>query len=200
MDFEKAFPDTLELETPRILMRKIREEDIPVFQHLGADRELWKYFKYDLSSPRKMEWYIRDALEQKKKRQRMPFTIIDKDTKEICGTSSFGNISFEDGRLEIGWSFLGKAFQGTGITKHRFFVMTNYAFEVLKMERVEVKTDATNERAKGALLKSGFIPEGVLRSYSPIEQENRRRDAIYFSLLRTEWPERMQQFYPELVL
>ncbi len=114
MDFEKAFPDTLELETPRILMRKIREEDIPVFQHLGADRELWKYFKYDLSSPRKMEWYIRDALEQKKKRQRMPFTIIDKDTKEICGTSSFGNISFEDGRLEIGWSFLGKAFQGTG--------------------------------------------------------------------------------------
>lgn len=200
MKFNKIFPDSLELETPRIQMRMIRKEDIPEFQKLGSDPVLWKYFKYDLSDPEKMEWYILDSLEQKKKELRMPFTIIDKDTKEICGTSSFGNISFEDQRLEIGWSFLGKDFQGMGITKHRLFVMTHFSFEVLNMERVEIKTDVTNERARGALLKSGFIPEGVLRNYSPIEQGNRRRDVLYFSLIRGEWQERMQQFYPELVL
>lgn len=198
--FDKYFPDTIILETPRIVMRQVSTNDIPVFQQLGANPAIWSFFKYDLSNPQTMEWYVQEALKAKQAKTRMPFTIIDKDTKEICGTSSFGNISFEDKRLEIGWSWLGKEFQGTGITKQRFFVMIHFAFDVINMERVEVKTDVTNERARGALLKCGFIPEGVLRNYSGIEQGNRRRDAIFFSLIKNEWKERMAQFYPELML
>jgi RimJ/RimL family protein N-acetyltransferase len=68
----------------------------------------------------------------------------------------------------------------------------------MKMERVEAKTDVLNERAKAGLLKVGMIPEGVLRSHT-LMHSGRRRDTIYFSILRNEWPERKPAFFAELL-
>ena len=64
----------------------------------------------------------------------MPFTIIDKDTKSICGSTSYGNISFYDKRLEIGWSWLGTEYIGTGVNSHAKFALLSFAFEVMKIE------------------------------------------------------------------
>jgi len=130
--------------------------------------------------------------------QRMPFTIIDKDTKKIGGSSSYGNISFYDKRLEIGWSWLGPGYLGMGVNKHVKFALLSYAFEVMKMERVEAKTDMLSERAKAGLLKVGMIPEGVLRSHT-LMHSDRRRDTIYYGLLRSEWPERKSSFFAEML-
>jgi RimJ/RimL family protein N-acetyltransferase len=68
----------------------------------------------------------------------------------------------------------------------------------MKMERVEIKTDNLNERSKAALLKIGMVPEGVLRSHM-LMHSNRRRDSIYFSILKSEWEERRQSFFPEML-
>ena len=62
-----------------------------------------------------------------------------------------------------------------------------YAFETLGFERVEVKTDNLNDRSKAALKKIGATSEGVLRSHMQMHS-NRRRDSIYFSVLKDEWP------------
>jgi RimJ/RimL family protein N-acetyltransferase len=85
-----------------------------------------------------------------------------------------------------------------GVNKSVKFALLSYAFEVMKMERVEAKTDFLNERAKAGLLKVGMIPEGVLRSHMQMHS-GRRRDSIYFSLLRSEWPERKPLFFAELM-
>jgi N-acetyltransferase len=76
---------------------------------------------------------------------------------------------------------------GTGINTHAKFLLLRYVFEQMKFKRVEIKTDNLNERAKGALLKIGATPEGVLRSHM-LMFNNRRRDSIYFSILDHEWP------------
>jgi RimJ/RimL family protein N-acetyltransferase len=52
---------------------------------------------------------------------------------------------------------------------------------------VEIKTDNLNERAKQGLRKIGAKEEGVLRSHMQMPL-NRRRDSVYFSILKNEWP------------
>jgi RimJ/RimL family protein N-acetyltransferase len=87
---------------------------------------------------------------------------------------------------------------GTGVNRHAKFAMLSFALEVMKMERVEVKTDNLNERAKAALLKIGMKPEGVLRSHMQMHS-NRRRDSIYYSIIKEEWEEVKALFFGDLV-
>lgn len=197
LQYEQYFPQHFELETPRVILRLLQPEDYEAFLPLAAPKDTWTYFNKDLSDPEELRSWVYVALEERAAHKRMPFTVIDKDTHEICGSTSLGNISFYDSRIEIGWSWLGPDFRGTGVNRHAKFALLSYAFEVMKMERVEIKTDNTNERAKAALLKVGMIPEGVLRSHMQMHS-NRRRDSIFYSMLKNEWNERKFSFFPDM--
>lgn len=77
--------------------------------------------------------------------------------------------------------------------------MLNYAFENLGFERVEFKTDVINERSRRALRKIGAAEEGILRSHT-LMQDGRRRDTIYYSILKTEWAGIKNTIFGDLVL
>src|SRR5439155_1217783 len=127
---------------------------------------------------------------------RIPFSIIVKKTGEIAGSMSLMNISYHDLRTEIGSSWLGKDFRGTDINRHAKYAMMRYAFEELNFERVEFKTDVLNERAKQGLRKVGGKEEGVLRSHMTM-WHGRRRDSIYFSVIKNEWPSLKQTIFKD---
>ena len=197
--FNKFFPPDFSIETLRVIINPMKPEDYHAFLPLTSKSpDLWKYFTKDLSNPDELKQWINDAMKEKEECKRMPFTIIDRDTKEICGSSSFGNISFYDMRLEIGWSWLGADYIGMGVNMAVKFALMSFAFEVMQMERVEAKTDFLNERAKAGLLKTGMIPEGVLRSHM-LMPGNRRRDSAYYSILKDEWKERKGLFFSHLM-
>lgn len=181
-----------------MVLRPMKEDDYDVLLPLSSDPEIFKYFTKDLSQPEELQAWMGEALKGKSEGTRMPFTIYDNDEKQICGCTSYGNISFYDKRIEIGWTWLGPQFIGKGVNKQAKFALLSYAFEVMKMERVEIKTDVLNERARAALIKVGMKPEGVLRSHTQMHS-NRRRDTLYFSILRSEWGERKQSFFAELM-
>jgi N-acetyltransferase len=197
-DYQKFFPDSFTLETQRVLLRFIKPEDHDALLPLTKDNSIWKYFRNDLSDENVFKSWIEKLSKEKGAEKRVPFVIIDKSTDEICGSASYLNISFYDKRLEIGSVWLGTAFMGTGIIRPVFFALLSYAFEVMKMERVEVRVDNLNERAKAAYLKAGMIPEGILRSVDVVHG-TRRRDVLYLSILRDEWEERKFHFYPEML-
>ena len=197
-EYQRFFPASFELETSRVLLRLLQPGDFDVLQPLSQSKDIWKYFTKDLSDEQELRQWIAELLKEREQEKRMPFVIIDKDTKEVCGSTSYLNISFYDKRLEIGSSWLGESFIGMGVNKHAKFALLSYAFGVMKMERVEIKTDNLNERAKAALLKVGMIPEGVLRSHMQMHS-NRRRDTIYFSILKNEWEQRRASFFPEMI-
>jgi N-acetyltransferase len=177
----------LKLETEKVVLRPMQHLDIASFSLLTNDDSLWKYFTLLLNDPSELQRWVEIALKEREEGKRIPFTIIDKVTGSVCGSTSFGSISYFDQRIEIGWSWLGKQYQGTGINFHAKFSLLNYAFDVLNWERVEIKTDNLNERAKQGLRKIGAKEEGVLRSHMQMPL-NRRRDSIYFSILKNEWP------------
>jgi len=174
---------TITLQNHQILLRPIFKQDFPFMLTLTQEKEMWNYFTSDLSIPEELEKWAQPAFDG----DRVQFTVIDKATQEILGSSAFGNYSKKDERIEIGWTWLGKPSQGKGVNSQMKFLMMEYAFEILKVKRVEIKTDVLNLPARNAMLKMGIIEEGVLRSHTLL-CTGRRRDTIYYSVLEHEWP------------
>ena len=197
-DYDKFFPATLTLETPRVRLRLLKEEDFDDLNKIAKSPEIWKYFTKDLADEVELKQWIGEALEERAQSRRMPFIITDKDDNRISGCTSFGSISFFDRRIEIGWTWLGQDFMGTGVNRQAKFALLSYAFEAMKMERVEIKTDNLNERSKGALKKIGAREEGVLRSHMQMHS-NRRRDTVYFAFLKNEWEKVKYNFFVDLI-
>ena len=181
-------PEQLTLETDRAILRPVTENDFDTFLEIARqDEEMWKYFTLNLGVRVQLKRWFEMLDNDRKANIRRAFTIIDKQTGKIAGSSSLGNISIHDLRAEIGWSWLGKDFRSTGLNKHAKFAMMRYAFDELNFERVEFKTDEQNERARKGLEGVGGIAEGVLRSHMTM-WNNRRRSSIYYSVLKNEWP------------
>jgi len=187
----------LKLETDNVILRPLHQDDLSHFAGIANEASLWKYFTFLLNNSAELQRWVETALKEREEGKRIPFTIVEKTTGAVCGSTSFGSISYYDKRIEIGWSWLGKHYQGTGINFHAKFSMLSYAFDVLKWERVEIKTDNLNERAKQGLRKIGAKEEGVLRSHMQMPL-NRRRDSIFFSILKDEWPKVKNSIFKEI--
>ena len=171
------------LENEQLLLRPLQVADFPSLLELTKDASLWTYFTHDLSTLAGLETWAAGHFSG----DRLQLVVIDKRSGELLGSTGFGNYFPRDQRIEIGWTWLGKAFQGTGINTQMKSLMLQYAFEELEMLRVEFKTDVLNLPARQALLRLGATEEGVLRSHTLMTQ-GRRRDTIYYSFLRGEWP------------
>ena len=190
-------PKELTLHTSTVILRRMKEDDFHAFFELVHDTDMWTYFTLNLSDKNDLKKWMNVAFIEAAADTRRPFTIIEKATNKIAGSTSIGNISMHDLRFEIGWSWLGKNFRSTGINRHCKFAMMNYAFEKLNFERVEFKTDVLNERAKQGLRKIGATEEGVLRSHMTM-WNNRRRSSVYFSVLKGEWFQLKQTIFKDI--
>lgn len=180
IDFTKAF------ETKRILLRPIQPTDYQEFVKLTNDKNLWTYFTRDLSDKETLLNWVKSAVQAIQHQKRLAFSIIDKPSNTLIGSTSIGNISERDKRVEIGWTWLGRDFHGKGLNDEVKYTLLTYCFEDLNCERVEFKTDVLNKPARKALRRLGAIEEGTLRSHT-LMVNNRRRDTIYYSILKEEW-------------
>jgi RimJ/RimL family protein N-acetyltransferase len=178
----------LTLQTDNIILRPLIADDIFSFEKITTDPEVWTYFTYDLSVKSELKNWTDIAVNESVNRLRLAFTIVDLHSGIIIGSTSFGNISYRDKRLEIGWTWITKDYQGTGVNNQIKYLMLRHAFEVLEFERVEFKTDVLNIRARKAFQRIGASEEGILRSHT-LMTHNRRRDTIYYSILKNEWEE-----------
>ena len=197
MSTNKKISPELILETDRVILRPISENDFNDLLELAQEQEMWKYFALNLADREHFQKWMDAAFADSFAGTRIPFSIIVKKTGEIAGSMSLMNISYHDLRTEIGSSWLGKNFRGTDINRHAKYAMMRYAFEELNFERVEFKTDVLNERAKQGLRKVGGKEEGVLRSHMTM-WHGRRRDSIYFSVIKNEWPSLKQTIFKDI--
>uniref|UniRef100_UPI0040483F16 GNAT family N-acetyltransferase n=1 Tax=Algoriphagus sp. TaxID=1872435 RepID=UPI0040483F16 len=174
-------PPDLQLESERLLLRPLERENLPTLLELTQDPTLWTYFTHDLSTLEGLEAWAAGHFAG----DRFQFIVIDKATKQVLGSTGFGNYFPLDQRIEIGWTWLGRAAQGTGTNREMKSLMLDYAFKELGMLRVEFKTDVLNLPARKALLRLGATEEGILRSHT-LMTHGRRRDTIYYSFLKGE--------------
>ncbi|MFC9251162.1 GNAT family N-acetyltransferase [Amycolatopsis thailandensis] len=177
-----------ELSDEHVLLRPIAETDREPLRTQALDPAIWRYFVQLIETDEQFDAFFDAAVADQANGERVVYVITDRSSGLIAGSMSFCSINQDAGRLEIGWSWLGTKFHGKGVNHWAKYLMLREAFERLGAERVEFKTDALNEQARRGLRNIGAVEEGILRSFNPMPG-NRRRDAVYYSVLRAEWPE-----------
>jgi RimJ/RimL family protein N-acetyltransferase len=189
------------LENEHVQLRPVREADRASWREIAIDPEIWRYFVVRVDTEADFDSFFDAALADAQAGRRIAYHITDKPAGRTAGSMSFCNMAEADGRLEIGWSWLGRDFRGQGINRWAKFLMLEHAFERMGAERVEFKTDRLNVQARHGLRNIGAREEGTLRSFNPMP-DGRRRDAVYYSVLRPEWPDVRQQLLtrPKVVL
>lgn len=180
------------LENEHVRLRPIAPEDREPLRAIAMDPDIWRYFVTSVATDAEFDAFFDACLLDQGAGRRAVYHITDKHSGRTAGSMSFGNIAEADRRIEIGWSWLGRDFRGMGVNRWAKLLLMEHAFERLRAERVEFKTDKLNERARRALLNIGAVEEGTLRSYNPMP-DGRRRDAVFYSVLRAEWPEVKEQ-------
>jgi RimJ/RimL family protein N-acetyltransferase len=112
---------------------------------------------------------------------------VAKDDGSVIGTSSYLALRPKDRGLEIGWTMLSPSAWGIGANVEAKLLMLDHAFSELGVQRVEFKTDANNERSRGALAALPAQFEGVFRKH--METNYGVRDSAYYSVIDEDWPE-----------
>ncbi len=162
-------------------------EHLPALCEVGMDPELWRWTLTTIRSPEEMRAYVETALRERDEGRALPFATVDAASGRAIGSTRFGSVSLEDGRVEIGWTWVARPWQRTPANTEAKYLMLRHAFETLGCARVELKTDALNERSRAAILRVGATQEGILRKHMR-SQQGRMRDTVYFSILDDEWP------------
>lgn len=155
---------------------------------VALDEDLWRWTTSQVRTRDELREYIEAALQSQRQGTALPFATIERASGRAIGSTRYGNIEMRDRRVEIGWTWVGRLWQRTAVNTEAKYLMFRHAFETLGCIRVELKTDALNERSRRAILRIGAREEGLLRQHM-ITASGRLRDTVYFSVLDREWPE-----------
>jgi RimJ/RimL family protein N-acetyltransferase len=185
MDF--SFEKDILLENDRVLISPLKIDNTRNLLKVATeDSDLIRYSPSQISTEPLLTKYIQKAISDRSAKVRYPFIIFDKKLNEYAGSSSMGHISNVDKNVEIGWTWIGKRFQRTGLNRNCKYVMMQYIFETLQFERLELRTDERNRQSRKGIEGIGGKFEGILRSHM-LMPDGYRRNTVCYSILRNEW-------------
>lgn len=153
---------------------------------IGLDQDLWRWTTTLISTPGEMRAYVETALDEQRRGVSLPFVTVERATGRVAGSTRFANIDRENRKAEIGWTWLGRAWQRTPANTEAKYLMLGHAFGRWGCVRVELKTDSLNERSRAAILRLGAKEEGTLRNHM-ITHTGRLRHSVFYSVIESEW-------------
>lgn len=188
MNSEKFFSSELILENESILIRPLSINDIDNIESISYSKELGE-FGARVKNRNDLTTYFNFCLNSRKEKELYPLIVISKENKKKpIGLTMFGNISFQNKRLEIGWTWIGEKYQGTGVNVICKTLLLDYCFDALNLRRVEFKIDINNLKSQKAIEKIGAVKEGLLRNYN-IQSYGESQGTYVYSILKEEWKE-----------
>jgi len=181
------FTRNIVLETDDVMLRPLELSDLEAYIAFAeTEQETWIYSLVAAHGKENMTAYVNQALKDREQEKSYSFTVIDKSTGRIIGSTRFYDINLAFGYTQLGYTWYGKAYRGTGVNRQCKFLLLQFAFEDLGLERVEFRADASNARSIAAMKKIGCTVEGIMRSHMP-NLNGGRRDSIVLSILKKEW-------------
>jgi len=185
------------LEDNCVLLRPLTADDFGnLLEFSVQEPNTWEYSLLTASGEDNLRRYITMALDARNRGQEYPFIVFDKRTQEYAGSTRFYDIQPAFGTMQLGYTWYGQRFRGSGLNRHCKWLLLEFAFEQLGMERVEFRADNSNARSIAAMKSIGCTVEGVLRHHMP-KRGGGRRDSIVLSILRNEWFSRVKDLLAE---
>lgn len=147
-------------------------------------------------APETVEDYVAHSLARRDTGAYAPFAQVEVATGRVVGHTAYLTPRWmPDGRLfavEVGSSWLSPTARGTAINPAAKLLLLTQALEDWGVDRVDIKTDARNEVARGAIAALGATFEGILHAWQPSlapGEEGRTRDTAMFAITPQQWPE-----------
>ncbi len=179
----------LTLEGSSVRLQPIRREHAELFWEVANNNleDIFRWIPYSMKTRKDFERLLEKAFGEQERGESVVFATVEPATGRVIGSTRFMNIDHANRRVEIGSTWIAPAWQRTAVNTEAKYLMLRHAFEVWGCVRVELKTDALNEKSRRAILRIGAKEEGTLRRHV-ITWTGRIRDSIYFSILDSEWP------------
>lgn len=168
-----------------VTLEPLGTQHLPDLALVALDEELWQWTVARVRTPAELAAYVDAALDEQRRGLSLPFAIVAGGS--AVGSTRFGNVDGHNRRVEIGWTWVGRPWQRTAVNSEAKLLLLRHAFESLGCVRVELKTDALNERSRAAIRRLGAVEEGSFRRHL-LTESGRWRDTVYYSILDDEWP------------
>lgn len=186
----------LEIETPVTLegsvvrLEPIRREHEQLFWDVAKNdlEEIFRWIPYPMRTAGDFRKLVDKAFAEQDQGESVVFATVERSSGRVVGSTRFMNIDRANRRVEIGSTWIAPAWQRTAVNTEAKYLMLRHAFEVWGSIRVELKTDALNQKSRNAILRIGAKEEGTLRRHL-VTWTGRVRDTVYFSILDSEWPQ-----------
>ena len=181
------------LEGSIVRLEPLTPEHVPGLQ-LAAEAAATSPFA-TVPAPETVEDYVAHSLARRDTGAYAPFAQVEVATGRVVGHTAYLTPRWmPDGRLfavEVGSSWLSPTARGTAINPAAKLLLLTQALEDWGVDRVDIKTDARNEVARGAIAALGATFEGVLHAWQPSlapGEEGRTRDTAMFAITPQQWP------------
>ncbi len=181
-------PERVVLEGRHVRLEPLEERHrVDLLVAARQDPLTFRFMASDLSRADTWDTYLREALDGAARGEYVPWATVDRASGRAVGSTRFGDIAPDHGRLEIGWTWIAPSHQRTAVNTEAKLLQLGYAFDQLGATRVALKTDGRNQRSQAAIARLGAVREGTLRRHMRLP-DGFLRDTVYFSILAEEWP------------
>jgi N-acetyltransferase len=154
----------------------------------AQDPQIWPWMPDDPSvSPQAFGAWFGQAADALRHGEEVPFAVRDLADGQLVGSTRYLALAPEHRRLEIGWTWYSPSVWRSGVNVECKLLLLGHAFEHLHCRRVELKTDASNERSRAAILALGAQFEGIHRKHMVVRGDG-VRDTAWYSVIDDEWP------------
>ena len=179
----------LTLEGSIVRLEPLRAEHTELFWTAAKDdlETIFQWIPYRMQTREDFQRVVDKAFQEQARGESVVFATVERQSGRVIGSTRFMNIDRANRRVEIGSTWIAPAWQRSAVNTEAKYLMLRHAFEVWQCFRVELKTDALNQKSRNAILRLGAKEEGTLRRHV-LTWTGRVRDSVYFSILDSEWP------------
>jgi len=186
------------LENHKVLLLPFENSRNQELKDIIFDKEIWQFMGMSMVTEKDFDNYIINTISDKKNGICYPFIIIDKETNRVAGSTRYGYLNTNSEKCEIGWTWLGKDFQGTGLNKSCKYELLKFGFENIAFRRIQFSADQENIRSQKAIAKLGAIKEGLFRN-NYIAPNGESRNDVYYSIIKEDWLSIKEEIFTEFL-
>ena len=186
------FSEDYILENERVKLIPLEASHIQELIKVSHDESIWTYFFEHGKTIESLTKYVASAIKNRSINKEYPFVIYDKAKSQFAGCTRLYEYSDELKIIKLGHSWIGKNFQGTKLNKNTKYLLFEFAFGKLQVERIGFGAYGDNKVSIAAMKSVGCKTEGYLRNLFPSINGVGRTDAILMSILKHEWDDSVQ--------
>ena len=187
------FSEDYVLENERVRLEPLKLAHYRALDEWAKEPEIWTYFLGRSNGQKNFLAYLEDAISSRSSEKEYAFAVYDKSVSKYVGCTRLFDYDQELAIVRLGYTWYGKQCWGSGLNQNCKYLLFQFAFEDLGLERVGLGAHSENQRSISAMKSVGCLQEGTVRNAFPGIESSGRANAVLLGILKNEWFETVKQ-------